>query len=172
MIKILAVSDSHGEKDILNELALRYAHQVDHFVHCGDSELSSSDLIWGIMTTVMGNCDYDYQLNDEYRFQAGDKNVLVVHGHRHSVRGSVAGLKRDAQQANASLVFYGHTHIAKAELEDGILFINPGSISQPRGTLMEKTYCIVTLDDQTATVTYYNDRHQEMAELNNQFQIL
>lgn len=172
MIKILAVSDSHGQKDILNELALRYANQVDHFVHCGDSELSSSDLIWGIMSTVMGNCDYDYQMNDEYRFQAAGKNVLVVHGHRHSVRDSVAGLKREAQQANASLVFYGHTHIAKAEQEDGILFINPGSISQPRGTLMEKTYCIVTLDGRSVTVTYYNDRHQEMVDLNKQFQIL
>ncbi len=172
MMKILAVSDSHGKKDILNELASRYADQVDHFVHCGDSELSSSDLIWGIMTTVMGNCDYDYQLNDEYHFRAGDKNVLVVHGHRHSVRCSVAGLKQAAQQADASLVFYGHTHIAKAEQEDGILFINPGSISQPRGTLMEKTYCIVTLDGKSATVTYYNDRHNEMADMKSQFQIL
>ena len=105
MIKILAVSDSHGNKDILNELALRYSNQVDHFVHCGDSELSSSDLIWGIMSTVMGNCDYDYQMNDEYRFQAGSKNVLVVHGHQHSVRSSIAGLKREAEQANVSLVF-------------------------------------------------------------------
>jgi len=172
MIKILAVSDSHGKKDILNELALRYTNQIDHFVHCGDSELSSSDLIWGIMTTVMGNCDYDYQMNDEYLFQAGDRTVLVVHGHRHSVRGSVAGLKQAAEQADAALVFYGHTHIAKAELEDGILFINPGSISQPRGTLMEKTYCIVTLDDQTATVAYYNDHHQEMVDMKKQFQIL
>nr|WP_319217898.1 metallophosphoesterase [uncultured Trichococcus sp.] len=172
MIKILAVSDSHGKKDILNELALRYTNQVDYFVHCGDSELSSSDLIWGIMSTVMGNCDYDFQMNDEYRFQAGDRDVLVVHGHRHSVRDSVAGLKNEAQQANASLVFYGHTHIAKAEQEDGILFINPGSISQPRGTLMEKTYCIVTLDEQTATVTYYNDRHQEMADMKKRFQML
>lgn len=172
MIKILAVSDSHGKKDILNELILRYSNQVDHFIHCGDSELSSTDLIWGVMSTVMGNCDYDYQMNDEYRFQAGDKKVLVVHGHRHSVRGSVAGLKVAAQQANASLVFYGHTHIAKAEQGDGILFINPGSISQPRGTLTEKTYCIVTLNDQTATVTYYNDHHQEMVDLNKQFQLL
>ena len=172
MIKILAVSDSHGNKDILNELALRYSNQVDHFVHCGDSELSSSDLIWGIMSTVMGNCDYDYQMNDEYRFQAGSKNVLVVHGHQHSVRSSIAGLKREAQQANVSLVFYGHTHIAKAEQEEGILFINPGSISQPRGSLMEKTYCIVTLDDQTATVTYYNDHHQEVVDLRKQFQML
>lgn len=172
MMKILAVSDSHGKKDILNELASRYANKVDHFVHCGDSELSSSDLIWGIMTTVMGNCDYDYQLPDEYRFQAGDRTVLVVHGHLHSVRGSVAGLKQAAQQAKATLVFYGHTHIAKAEQEDGIVFINPGSISQPRGTLMEKTYCIVTLDGRSATVTYYNDRHQEMADMKRQFQIL
>ncbi|WP_107995119.1 metallophosphoesterase [Trichococcus paludicola] len=172
MIKILAVSDSHGKKDILNELILRYSNQVDHFIHCGDSELNSTDLIWGVMSTVMGNCDYDYQMNDEYRFQAGDKNVLVVHGHRHSVRGSVAGLKVAAQQANASLVFYGHTHIAKAEQGDGILFINPGSISQPRGTLTEKTYCIVTLNDQTAIVTYYNDHHQEMVDLNKQFQLL
>ena len=172
MIKILAVSDSHGEKDILNELALRYANQVDHFVHCGDSELSSSDLIWDIMTTVQGNCDYDYLLADEYSFRVGGRNVLVVHGHRHSVRDSVAGLKREAELTHASLVFYGHTHIAKAEQQDGILFINPGSISQPRGTLMVKTYCIVTLDGQAVTVSYYNDRHQEMRDMKRQFQML
>jgi len=37
---------------------------------------------------------------------------------------------------------------------------------------MEKTYCIVTLDDQTATVTYYNDHHQEVVDLRKQFQML
>lgn len=75
MIKILAVSDSHGNKDILNELALRYSNQVDHFVHCGDSELSSSDLIWGIMSTVMGNCDYDYQMNDLIPFPGRQRKM-------------------------------------------------------------------------------------------------
>lgn len=172
MIKILAVSDSHGEKAILNELALRYANQVDHFVHCGDSELSSSDLIWGIMTTVQGNCDYDYHIADEYRFRAGNRNVLVVHGHRHSVRDSVEGLKREAELTDASLVFYGHTHIARAEQRAGTLFINPGSISQPRGTLMVKTYCIVTLDEHAITVSYYNDRHQELSDMRRQFKML
>jgi len=171
MMKILVVSDSHGNKEILNELASRYLNKVDHFVHCGDSELSSDDLIWGIMSTVRGNCDYDYQFPEALRFQAGNLNVLVVHGHHHSVRSSVAGLKREAEQAGAVLVFYGHTHIVKAEQEDGIIFINPGSISQPRGTLMEKTYCVATVEGQTLTVAYYNERHQKMPGMEKQFQI-
>lgn len=58
------------------------------------------------------------------------ENVLVSPRASAFRKEPIAGLKREAEQANVSLVFYGHTHIAKAEQEEGILFINPGSISQ------------------------------------------
>ncbi len=169
MVRILAVSDSHGRKDILNELAERYANKVDYFVHCGDSELESSDLIWEIMTTVRGNCDYDYDLKDSFVLAIGDRKILTLHGHHHAVKTSNEKMKQEAKQNGASVVFYGHSHVPVAEQEDGIVFINPGSISQPRGPIREKTYCIVEIENNRLTVSYYTDQHKALAALNQSF---
>lgn len=169
MKKILVVSDSHGRKDILNELAERYLNKVDRFVHCGDSELSSTDLIWEIMTTVRGNCDYDYGLKDTFLFDMGDLTMVTVHGHHHGVKNSNKEMKEEAKRNGATIVFYGHSHIPVAEQEDGIIFINPGSISQPRGPIHEKTYCILEIENNRLSVNYYTDQHKELAMLHKNF---
>ena len=43
----------------------------------------------------------------------------------------------DVAKENGAInyIFYGHTHVAKVDKMDDIFFINPGSISQPRGQL-------------------------------------
>lgn len=38
-MKILVVSDNHGDRDCLVDLVNHYEGQVDALFHCGDSEL-------------------------------------------------------------------------------------------------------------------------------------
>ena len=52
-------------------------------------------------------------------------NILAVHGHLQRVKYSLTRLSFEAQEANADIVLFGHTHIPMVE-KNGILFVNPG----------------------------------------------
>ena len=45
-MKILVVSDNHGDRDCLVDLVNHYEGQVDALFHCGDSELEPTDELW------------------------------------------------------------------------------------------------------------------------------
>ena len=44
----------------------------------------------------------------------------------------LVNLKYKAMEAGVDVVLYGHTHIANIVFEEGVWFINPGSLSRPR----------------------------------------
>lgn len=79
MLKILVVSDSHGDVSILNDLFL--SHQdFDYFFHLGDSELPSYQLYPFI--SVRGNNDYfDYPISKLIHTKYGD--FYLEHGNHH-----------------------------------------------------------------------------------------
>ena len=54
-------------------------------------------------------------------------------------------LKTLAQQQQADIVIFGHTHVPLIEKIDKITFINPGSISKPRLLQGQKTYAILDI---------------------------
>lgn len=164
-MRLLVVSDSHGNSQILDELISKYHEQVDAFVHCGDSELTSSNLVWSMMDTVAGNCDYDPAFPQTIVKRDYDYPYLMVHGHRHDVRWTLDQLASLAKQEQVKFVFYGHTHILDFAEQDGIYFINPGSIKSPRGTFYEKTYCIVEANQKNVKINVFNHQHNEIASL-------
>ena len=159
-MKLLIVSDSHGNKQILNELASRYHNKVDAIVHCGDSELSSDDLIWEAMDSVRGNCDFDSGYQDLVVRRDQDYDYLITHGHRHDVKRTLELLKSEAKNENVRFVFYGHSHVLKFDYEDGIYFITPGSIQSPRGNVLERTYCVLKAEGSKLAIEVYNYKHE------------
>ena len=56
-MKILVVSDYHGDEQILTDLVAKYANQVDLMVHCGDAELSPVQSPMNSFQAVRGNND-------------------------------------------------------------------------------------------------------------------
>ncbi|HFZ6664324.1 TPA: YfcE family phosphodiesterase, partial [Streptococcus agalactiae] len=44
--KLVVMSDSHGDRDIVKDIKNHYLGKVDVIFHNGDSELPSSDPIW------------------------------------------------------------------------------------------------------------------------------
>ena len=164
-MQLLIVSDSHGNKRILDELVSRYSDKVDAFVHCGDSELSSDDLIWGIMDTVRGNCDFDGGYQDVFVSRKLEYDYLVTHGHHHDVKRTLEQLKATAREENVPFVFYGHSHELKFDYQDGIFFINPGSIQSPRGRLTEPTYCLLKAEGSHLDIQVYTDKHVQLVKM-------
>ncbi|AFS71103.1 metallophosphoesterase family protein [Exiguobacterium antarcticum] len=153
-MKALIVSDSHGLDQEL--LTIFDRHQdVDLAFHCGDSQLTGDSESLYPYRVVKGNCDYGNDFSDEVIEDLGSYRVLCLHGHRQDVKYSLDQLVHHADQKDAAIVLYGHSHVAKAEQRDGKLFINPGSIRMPRHR-PEKTYALLTLDGSDFIVDFYD----------------
>lgn len=170
-MRVLVVSDSHGDREILVELIERYKDKVDQLFHCGDSELEETDSVWDSMTSVRGNMDY----SDEYALtqvtDVKNERIFVAHGHRFDVNYTLQELVYAAKEEKADYAFFGHTHQAVVENIDNIVVLNPGSISQPRGHYQVPTFAIVESDEFQVKVTYYNREHKTIEELSCQFSL-
>lgn len=164
-MKILVVSDSHGDRDVLVELKELYQDKMDRMFHCGDSELEATDEIWESFVTVKGNMDDDQQLKLEQVVEVGNERFFMAHGHHHDVKFTMVPLLEAAKKNQANFAFFGHSHELGVEKRDNILLLNPGSILQPRGKYTIKTYAIIDIEKTDLTVTYYNRSHQALDDL-------
>jgi uncharacterized protein len=140
MTKVVIMSDSHG---LTNEiLTIKEREKADYFLHCGDSELSEDALELENVITVAGNCDFYGKFPNEQKVVIEGLTFFVVHGHLHHVKSNLMSLSYRAEEENADIVCFGHSHIAGAEKVGDTLFLNPGSIRQPRNR-PEKTYAVI-----------------------------
>jgi len=153
-MKYLVMSDSHGDRDIVQKIYDQFKGQVDVFLHCGDSELPAEDLLWESIVVIQGNCDY------------GTKNdrIYLTHGHLYQVNFTMTPLELRAKEEKATIALFGHTHKLGCEYIDGTLYVNPGSISQPRG-LPYKSFAIIDSNDDTFDVSYYDRSAQKIPDL-------
>lgn len=170
-MKILVVSDNHGDEQILTDLVAKYANQVDLMVHCGDAELSPVQSPMNSFQAVRGNNDDGLNYPQQRLLTIDDERILVVHGDHDRVNYSLTPLLLKAQAERASLVCYGHTHQLAVCEDEGILFINPGSISMPRGEYANigGTFAIVNINRRQWQVDYYNRNLQPVPELHFEF---
>src|SRR5690625_305990 len=163
MERVLILSDSHG---LTNEITqIKGRHQCEHVIHCGDSELEPDHPALKNMTTVKGNCDFAAKLKYIENLEVGAIQFFITHGHLYDVGINLHSLHKSAKENGAQVVCYGHTHVAGAEIMDGILFINPGSIRLPRRR-NEKSYAIMEWEDQDEIhIHFYTTSGEEIADL-------
>ena len=118
-MKILILSDSHSRKLDIN------FDKYDYVLHAGDMGYEYETLLRNNAIFVKGNCDFHG--DDEYILKLNDKKILLLHGHTKSVKSSYLNLSLYARSQNVNLVIFGHTHYQDSFVDNGILFINPGS---------------------------------------------
>ncbi|USF95713.1 metallophosphoesterase family protein [Latilactobacillus sakei] len=161
-MRLVVVSDSHGDRDILVQLVAHYKDEVVTFLHCGDSELTTTDSLFQQMTVVQGNMDFNGHFPEQVVVPVGAQKAFLTHGHLYGVNFDLTRLMLAAQAEGAQLAFYGHTHQLACEMHQGLLVLNPGSISQPRGQFqpLGGTYAVVDITVTDYQVQYY-DRHFE-----------
>lgn len=168
MSKVLVVSDSHGLTKELEVLRERHLNEVDLMIHCGDSELMPDDKAISGYLTVMGNCDFGGGYPLDTTSEVAGKKFFITHGHRYSVKSTLMNVKYKASEVKANIVCFGHSHILGAELIDGVLFLNPGSIRLPRERL-EKTYVILDLQDNKIKISVFEINGRELTDLAREF---
>lgn len=163
-MKYLVVSDNHGDRECLVTIYHQFKDQVDYFIHCGDSELPGDDELWQVFQVVQGNCDYDERYQKEQVIETPSDRIFVTHGHRYQVNYSLTTLGMKAQEVAASIVLFGHTHRLGCEMMCSRLFLNPGSISQPRG-LPIKSFAVISSTPETFDIQYYDRTCQPVEDL-------
>ncbi len=135
MIRALILSDSHRDYLSLAE-AVRLHREADAVFFLGDGEddfytqAVSRELTDKKVTAVAGNCDLYSSLPKEEVIPLGGKRFFALHGHTRFVKHGLQALLEAAQEKNADIAIYGHTHIPRVDYVDGIYLLCPGSIRQ------------------------------------------
>ncbi|BAP86028.1 phosphodiesterase [Paucilactobacillus hokkaidonensis JCM 18461] len=171
-MRMLVVSDNHFDRDILVQVDNKYYNKVDLMFHCGDSQLPASDSLFEHFLTVQGNNDFDEKLPQSRLIKQSGEQVLLTHGHLQDVNSTMTKLELMAQEKNATIVLFGHTHKLGVVMNRGALFLNPGSISLPRGefTSIGGTYAIVDVTAAKFVVQFYDRQFKAIKELSFTFQ--
>lgn len=154
-MRLFIISDIHGRLDTLKKaLEAERDFKSDDIVILGDvlyhgprndippayrpkEAIQALDSIKDKIIAVRGNCDAEvdqmvlpFDLSkDVRRIFDKDNNRLIRIEHGHHLLGKERGKE--------SLVFYGHTHIPAIEEREGLLLLNPGSISIPKNGYKE-----------------------------------
>jgi putative phosphoesterase len=146
-MKIAVISDTHGDNQYIKNI-LSIIEDVDLIIHLGDYVKDVDELRKYTKKDIMnvrGNCDFYSFKDSEVIESIENKNFLITHGDEYGVKGGIQNLYMVAKKKNIDVVLYGHTHIAKSEMKDGILFLNPGSTSKPRGG--HKSIAIISIEE-------------------------
>ncbi len=145
-MRVLVISDSHGETSGIREILERHG-DIDHIFFLGDGARDMMRLSAEYGTQLhlaAGNCDI-FELSRLYELERiCDTTVLYTHGHQIGVKYGTEKLKEAAKKVGAKLALYGHTHCPKIDYEDGIYIVNPGSVAQPRDG-SKKSYAIIDI---------------------------
>ena len=152
-MKIGILSDTHMIKDCIDK-TIPYLKECDLIIHAGDN-FSDSKYIHnmtkvGIMA-VKGNCDFD-NVEDELIFDVEDKVINLfdvvtdpITDARMFIEGSLDN-KLIQVTLWSDIVIFGHTHTPLNLKKDNIIYINPGSVSLPRG-VDYKSFSIINLEN-------------------------
>ena len=163
------MSDSHGDRQIVEEIKNHYKGKVDAIFHNGDSELESTDPVWEGIHVVKGNMDFYGEYPERLVTQLGPTRIIQTHGHLFQINFSFQKLDLWAQEEDADICLYGHLHIPDAWKEGRTLFLNPGSVSLPRGPIQECLYAKVEIDADSYRVEFLNRKHEVYEPLTKEF---
>jgi uncharacterized protein len=127
MTIIGVISDTHG---LLRPEVVDGLRGSDHIVHAGD--IGDPKILERLreiapVTAVRGNVD-----GGDWAKRIPETEILEVQGTSIYVLHILEKLDLKPQGAGMKAVIYGHTHVRKQEIRDGVLYFNPGSAGPKR----------------------------------------
>ena len=149
MMKAAVFSDTHGNNFPMLEAAR--ASGADVLIHLGDHDRDAQLLRQLLPDTplysVCGNCDMNPLAPETLTVQLGPVRAFLTHGHLYNVSPwHLDSLVYAAQEQDARLAFFGHTHKPCWEELGGVTLINPGTAGKGR----DLSWALVTIFDNGA----------------------
>ena len=142
-MKILLVSDTHGNNEALDLLTKTYP-DMDLYLHLGDSESDEYSIY--PFRSVKGNCDHFGDFPEYLVIPTPRGNLFAQHRPYPN-----SDLLR---QYSIKIFAYGHTHVRKYSEESGIIVVNPGAISFARDSF-DYSYAIMDITKDDVDVTFH-----------------
>ncbi len=152
-MRIIVMADSHGALGRVRQIVADNA-EANLFIHLGDGE----DEFWQVaklqeensslpkaavrakFISVKGNNDFFSESPKLELISCEGVRILLTHGDRLGVKYSLDRLCLEGQTYDAKVVLYGHTHRAREDYEQGVYYLNPGSVADssrtPAGYMM------------------------------------
>lgn len=151
-MKVLVISDTHGNIEHAKMILERIIPLgVTTVLHCGDyvSDARLLEKFYPQVTVhyVYGNCDVGF--GGEYSTVVTIEGVSIYmsHGHKYGVKwGDYDEVMIDALAHETRVAVCGHSHEAHLERKQGVLIMNPGSLTMPRDSRYP-SYGILELKD-------------------------
>ena len=132
-MKILIFSDSHGLTRHMDAVFDKH-DDVEQIIFLGDCLDDWKNYAFKKpFIAVPGNCDFFYRGEKEAIVTIADKKFWLTHGHNQGVKYDYDRITDLAARRGVDVCCFGHTHVATSFTKGGILFLNPGSVSEPRG---------------------------------------
>ena len=152
-IKVLIVSDSHGNKRLLQQVINMEKPNKIFFLgdHINDI-YALKNAVEADICAVKGNVDYGMSGVEDLVLSLNGYKMLLTHGHKYRIKYDYYALYLKAMEYQVDFVFFGHTHTYTNFKENNIRFINPGSIAKPRDH-RKGSYIIMNLEDKNITFT-------------------
>ena len=121
------ISDTHG---LLRPEALDLLRGSEHIIHAGD--IGEPEIIpalerIALVTAIRGNID-----KDTWAQRFPETQVVELGGLHFYVIHDLNALDLNPKAAGFAAVISGHSHQAKQETKDGVLYFNPGSAGPKR----------------------------------------
>ena len=177
-MELMIASDIHGSKYYAQKIVERFeAEKADKLVLLGDiyyhgprnplpkdyAPMEVANLLNPMadkLIVIQGNCDSEVdQMISKFHFVkeamilVDNKKIMLTHGHI---------LNKDNLESGAyDVLAYGHFHIDFMERKNGVLVINPGSVSLPKEDSISG---YITIENNKAIQHYLNGdiKHAEM----------
>lgn len=155
-MQILIISDIHGDFD--NFKKVTDENHFDKLIVLGDlfnygfhfNDLKNNNIINLLqkykdkLILIKGNCDYRINYEnlglfayDLITIPLNNHTITLTHGDKYS--------KGFLPEYHGNIIICGHTHIPMLIKENDVIYINPGSISYPRGA-SNKSYAVFNND--------------------------
>ncbi len=145
-MRILVLSDCHGAVNRVQK-AIEAQPDAKNVFYLGDGVREVQEIIKfypdRCFHLVKGNCDWNSDLPTLGTTTVNGTKILFTHGHRSFVKQDTSVLRAIADNFNAKIALYGHTHIANIEYSDGVYCVNPGALSGSRNG--NESYAVIDI---------------------------
>lgn len=141
-MRILVVSDSHGDSYAVRQAVTEQpTAEMMFFLGDGEYDLKFLDntLSRFYVHKVKGNCDIYSSLPANVIDEVNGKRIYATHGYAERVKYGTELLKQCAADNDVSLVLFGHTHVPVTVYEDGVWYVNPGSVRDGKYAVVDIT---------------------------------
>lgn len=132
-MRLLVISDSHGDEDAVRR-ALLEQPRAEVVFHLGDGVAEAERVAAAFAGEkafffTRGNNDWGCPHAYAGELTLEGRKIFYTHGHLYHVKYGLTEVVEAARARGADLLLFGHTHMPLADYQEGLYIINPGSLA-------------------------------------------